>query len=375
MRLVCSCFEASPFYIFINAFIISIFWAVLLPAQTMKNSSDRSLDFSAVEAYFMLTDKMKQNIEPTDKEWHMFFEAPINSIMIYVGALDTTKFKNDLRNTYLTPDTPLEQIDDKALQHHYKYKSHEKDLREHIHFLKSSNVLDSIQKYLSPYLPARLCLKENIPRQHYIFYGSEDATGGSDMVINDLLLSYKIDNYRLGLLSAHEAFHSIVSKSFADMILNQSNENNSNIDLLYFLSNISQEGVADLIDKPLLVKTQSPLKKETELLFEDEVILTAKYIRKLDSLLKNTEGNFTHNFSSLFQNFSKNGGHIPGRVMGITINNCGMLPALLPRIEDPILFMELYNKAVQNCELALPCFSRESLTYLDKLKQRYLKKQ
>jgi hypothetical protein len=362
------------FNIFVNVFIISFLSVTLLSAQPKKSDTNETLDFSAVEAYFRLTDNMRQNITPTGQEWAAFFEAPINKLMVSAGALDTTKFKNDLSNVYLTTNTSWEHIDDKGLQHHYKYRRYENELRQHIDFLKSSNVFDSILKYVSPYLPLRLRHKENIPRQYYIFYGSEDATGGGDMVINDLLLSYKIDTYYLGLLSAHETFHSIVSKAFGDLILTSSSGNDPTIGLLYFLSNISQEGVADLIDKSLLMKPQSPLKTETDQLFEDERALATKYINGLDSLLKNSKGNFNVAFPTLFENFSKHGGHIPGRLMGMTINNCDLLPELLSRIEDPVAFIELYNKAVEECKLSLPLFSEESLAYLNKLRTHYFKK-
>lgn len=361
-------FKANPLVVFTMVFLVFSLPAVLLHAQSSKNYSDESLDFSAVESYFLLAGRLKQNVEPTSEEWNRYFKAPINALMISAGALDSTEFKDQLRRTYSNTNTSSE-----GLQHHYRYKFHSEDLRRHIYFLRSSQVLDSIFNYLSPYLPGRLSRKENIPRQYYVFYGSEDATGGIDMVVNDLLLSYKIDNYRLGLLSAHEMFHSILSKAFADMIISF-DENGRNIDLLYFLSTISQEGIADQIDKPLLMRSDSPLKVETELLFQDELTLTTKYIKQLDSLLNTSEGDFSHPFVTLFGNYCKNGCHIPGRLMGKAIEDCGLMQDLVPRIEDPVLFIELYNKAVIGCGLDLPHFSDESMMYLDKLRQRCFKR-
>lgn len=365
--------KANPIVIFAMIFFGYFSSSVLSYAQLSTNYSDEFLDFSAVESYFLLGEKIEQNIEPTTEEWKRYFEAPINALMFSAGALDSTEFRSQLRRAYADPNISSKHIDVKGLQHHYKYKAHNEDLRRHIHFLKSSPVLDSIYIYLNPYLPKRLSRKEDIPRQYYVFYGSEDATGGIDMVINDLLLSYKVDNYRLGLLSAHESFHSIVTNAFANMLLTPDVESNANLDLLYFLSTISQEGIADLIDKPLLVRPGSPLKKETELMLEEELESATKYISKLDSILNITEGDFPHPFSVLFGNYCKNGGHIPGRLMGKAIEDCGLMQDLVPQIEDPILFIELYNKAVISCRLDLPRFSDKSIKYFVRLRQRYLK--
>lgn len=361
---------------FIYLIVLSLYFSLNTAgiAQTSYSSSNKYLDFSAVESYFLLTDKLETSIEPTDQDWQNYFETPINRLMIYGRALDTTAFRSSLRNAYLTNSKALSSEVHSELIHHLKYKKHQKQLKEHISFLKSSNVVDSIQKYLYPYLPERLRSIENLPKQYYVFYGEEDATGGGGMVINDLLLSYKIDTYHLGLLSAHEAFHSIVSTSFVNMITNQSGDNDLNIDLLYFLSNLSQEGIADLIDKPLLMLPNSPVKHKTELFFQDEKQLAATYISKLDSLLQNSEGNFTQSFQTLFNGFSKNGGHIPGKIMGATIRDCGLLPDILPAIEDPVLFFEVYNVAVKKCGSELPVFSPESLGYLKRLRNQYYKR-
>lgn len=358
----------------LHALVIALSSVVSVKAQTMRTRADEMLDFSAVEAYFVLSDQLAQHIEPLGKEWTMFFEAPINSLMISANAFDSIKFANDLRRTYSAEDSKaLTNDDDKALQHHLKYKDYAAELKSHIQFLKTSSVTDSIFKYVRSYLPDRLFSINDIPKQYYIFYGSEDATGGIDMVINDLYLSYKIDRYRVGLLSAHETFHSIVSKAFANQLVNVTAADQSNIGFLYFLSNISQEGVADLIDKPLLLKSESPLKDEVNKLMTDELALTTQYLIKLEGLLKNAKGTLSQNFNDLSMNYSKHGGHIPGRLMGKVIKDYGLLSNLVEKIEDPVVFFEVYNEAVKKGKVQLPTFSKESLRYLDKLRLQYYK--
>lgn len=327
-------------------------------------------DFSAVDAYFVLSERLQKKLEPTNLEWKGFFKSPINLMMISSGVLDTAEFKQDLRKVYSKSGYHLDR-NDAHLEHHMKYKVNEKKLKDHILFLKSSNLNDSILKYLRPFLPDRLWTIQKIPKQYYIFYGSEEATGAPGMVICDLHLSSIVDNYRLGLLSAHETFHSIVTAAFSDLIKTPEGNYDPNMDLLYFLSNISQEGIADLIDKPLLSKKESPLKVEVAKLRENEVQKTINSITKLDSLLEMANGNFALDFYSLNSDYSHSGGHIPGRLMAQLIQDSGLLPQFLPYIADPIRFLELYNEALVKTKSNLPGFSKRTMEYLNDLKQKY----
>ncbi|MDJ1473041.1 DUF5700 domain-containing putative Zn-dependent protease [Xanthocytophaga flava] len=327
------------------------------------------VDVSAVKAYFVIADRFKVHQKPSAKEWASLFNSPVHAMMITAGALDTTKFKHAMQTVYEngTTNTPT----DPELAHHLKYQKLEKQLLAHISFLESSSIQQNIFNYLQPFLPPRLLAKNKLPKQYYIFYGNEDATAGPGMVINDLLLSYKIDGYKLGILSAHETFHAVVSEAFANLLKDGFSNQDPNAILLYFLSNISQEGVADLIDKPALTQSGSPVLQEMKALTENETILSKQYITKLDSLLQAKGTNIDYNL--LFQGFSKNGGHIPGRVMGQAIKQAGLLSVLIRSVEDPVSFFELYNQAIQKNKSELPLFSETSIAYLKQLKERYFK--
>ncbi len=73
------------------------------------------------------------------------------------------------------------------------------------------NVADTVKSILYPFLPKRLQSDELFPALYYMNYGAPEATGYGGIVIHDLLHSYRIDSYKFGLLTAHEAFHSIVA--------------------------------------------------------------------------------------------------------------------------------------------------------------------
>ncbi|MDJ1503293.1 DUF5700 domain-containing putative Zn-dependent protease [Xanthocytophaga agilis] len=348
--------------------------------KTLSQLPTDFIDVSAVKAYFVIADRFRAHQEPTVQEWTSLFTSPIHTMMITAGVLDTTKFKHDMQLIYtegMAKNKTEAKNDAKNVQtdsdlaHHLKYQKLEKQLLAHISFLEASSIQQNIFSYLQPFLPARLLIKDKLPKQYYVFYGNEDATAGPGMVINDLLLSYKIDRYKLGILSAHETFHAIVSEAFTNLLKNDFSNQDPNAILLYFLSNVSQEGVADLIDKPALTQSNSPVLKEMESLTENEIMLSKSYITKLDSLIQAKSTNIDYNL--LFQKFSKHGGHIPGRVMGQAIKQAGLLPTLIHSIEDPVLFFELYNQAVQKNKSELPSLSVTSLSYLREIRERYLK--
>jgi len=196
------------------------------------------------------------------------------------------------------------------------------------------------------------------------------------MVINDLFLSYRIDKYKFGLLTAHEAFHSIVSVAFQLALKKNINNNAIDFNLLYFLQNVSEEGISDLIDKPLLLKKGSPVYNEVKQLTTDDETLSIKYIRSIDSLLMLSLASEHvlqryNDFADLSNTFGRNGGHIPGRFMGTVIQKAGLLQKHIIAVEDPISFILTYNEAAKKSGKKYPVFSKESIAYLQKLKAKY----
>ncbi len=246
-------------------------------------------------------------------------------------------------------------------QYHYAYKQQLKVLENYTAGLRRLNVADSIKRLLYPFLPKRLQKEESFPVLFYLSYGSAEATGSSGFVINDLLNPYRIDQYKYGMLAAHEAFHAVVSIAFQQNLKPNIDYNTAEFSLLYFLEIISEEGIADLIDKPLLLQKRSPLYKEVSAMVANDETLAVASIKKLDSLLSHAYNNalalqpYT-SFSALANAFGKNGGHIPGRFMGNVIKKGGMLSANLERVENPITFIEAYNKTASLSPKKYPVF-------------------
>jgi len=341
------------------------------PPQTSK------VNTSAAEAYFKVADAIKSGGSEETTAWHVLFGTPVYQMMIAGGAIDTIALKAEMRHVF-APSTSFSKAELLAKElYHKSYKDNRSQLENYIAVLHKQSVIDSAKALLYPFLPARLQSDSLFPALFYLNYGAPEATGYAGIVINDLLHSYRIDNYKFGLLTAHEAFHSIVSVAFQKALKKNINYNAADFNLLYFLQNVSEEGVADMIDKSLLLKKGSPVYDEVKQLTSNDEIFSIQYIKSIDSLLKlslTSEHVLQqyNRFSDLANTFGRNGGHIPGRFMGTVIQKQKLLPKHIIAVEDPLSFILTYNEAAAKENAGkYPVFSKESIQYLQKLKAKY----
>jgi hypothetical protein len=80
-----------------------------------------------------------------------------------------------------------------------------------------------------------------------------------------------------------------------------------------------------------------------------------------------------NSFTAFANAFGKNGGHIPGRFMGMAIMNSGLLQDHLESVEDPVSFIITYNEAVKKSKAKYPLFTKESIQYLQQHNDKYWK--
>ena len=342
--------------------------------------NSEKVNTSAAQAYINIATKIQSGDSANSIKWSKLFSTLPYQMMIQGGAIDTTTFKSDMLTVFSPSYLENNSLQNERQFYHYEYKKILSVLEGYVKRLDSTDVVDSVKKLLYPFLPQRLQLTELFPKLFYLYYGTPDATGMSGLVLNDLLLSYKIDNYKFGALTSHEAFHAIVSVAFQQKLKENINSNSLEFNLLYFMENISEEGIADLIDKTILGQKNSPVYETVNKLRNNDSTLSIVYIKRIDSLLTitNTSDSLLNKYSSfaaLSNHFGKNGGHIPGRFMALVIKEGRVLNAKIQSVEDPIAFFLNYNQAVIKLKKKkYPVFSDASVSYLKKLKNKMLKK-
>jgi len=356
--------------IFVTGLVLLTYCSFGQTTQTNK------VNTSAAEAYFKVADAIKSVTGEENTAWQLLFGTPIYQMMIAGRAIDTIVLKAEMRHVF-GPSASFYQAELSANElYHKSYKDNRSQLENYIAVLHRPGIADSIKALLYPFLPVRLQSDSLFPVLFYLNYGAPEGTGYGGIVINDLLHSYRIDNYKFGLLTAHEAFHSIVSVAFQHALKKNINYNAADFNLLYFLQNVSEEGIADLIDKPLLLKKGSPVYDEVKQLTSNDEIYSIQCIRSIDSLLKlsltseHVLQRYNH-YSDLANTFGRNGGHIPGRFMGTLMQKEKLLQKHIITVEDPISFILTYNEAAKKNGGKYPVFSKESIEYLQKLRTKY----
>ncbi|RYZ26625.1 MAG: hypothetical protein EOO10_15020 [Chitinophagaceae bacterium] len=331
---------------------------------------------AGAEAYFEIASALVKGGDKHTVSWQRLFQAPAYQMMIAGNAFDTAVLKSNMQQVFSPASTEGKHTFTASERYHKAYKDNQKQLESYTKMLHQLNVVDSVKALLNPLLPLRLQREELFPTLFYLNYGSAEATGFGGVVFNDLLHAYTIDKYKFGLLAAHEAFHAVVSVAFQQKLKSDIDYSAADFNLLYFIQNVAEEGIADLIDKPILLQTNSPVYKEVKQLTEGDESPSIILIKKLDSVL--TLANRSDqalqqysDFTALASAFGKNGGHVPGRFMGDVIKKAGLLPTHIDAVENPFSFLLTYSEAAKKNGKKYPYFSTESLQYLQKLKAKY----
>lgn len=344
-----------------------------------QTNSSEIVNVSAAQAYIKIAKQLQSGDSENSIQWSELFGTQPCQMMIQGGVVDTMAFKADMSAVFRSNPTGNKPLQSERQFYHNEYRKSLHALEQYIMRLAKADVVDSVKETLYPFLPKRLQSANLFPKLFYLYYGSADATGNSGLVLNDLLLSYKIDNYKFGVLVSHEAFHAIVSVAFQQKLKANINYDSPEFNLLYFMEIISEEGMADLIDKPILGQKGSPVYAIVEKLRNNDTILSMTYLQRLDSLLTQTNASGSilskyASFQSLSGQFGQNGGHIPGRFMRLVIKEGKLLDNQIQSIEDPVSFFLNYNHAAITLkEKKYPIFSEASVDYLKKLKHNLLK--
>lgn len=331
----------------------------------IENKTDQSIDITAARLYFQIADTLMTDKQPSADLWNSFFNTQINKLLISGQRLDSSIFKREMSRVY-NPSNSFTAAKNETELYHLEYKRLLPELKQHLANLQSMSITQKVKNYLYPYLPTAFRNAAFLPKQYYIFYGSEDATGLNGIVINDLLLSYKLDRYLPGVLSAHEAYHAINNKEFNHKISKSINWADTRAQVFMFINLLAEEGIADQIDKKHIFNSESPVKTNWEDINDNYENNSKVLIKRMDSLFTKLQRDsmLTIPQNDFFSLYGKFGGHWPGRFMGETITKNGMTKELFSNFKDPFHFMLIYNAAAKKDPSKPPCFSEDALKYL-----------
>lgn len=356
-----------------NTILTLIFLLVALGAPTITCAQStlplNNVDTAPIDLYLGITEHIKTNGTLDETLVRKYFSHPIVSLFKQRPGFDSVKFLNNLKAVYSNKPVSASQQDDDYLLMK-KYFQNETGIRKGLELVKQTNIGETVKKRLRPFYPKSVNL--DTIQLHFVYMFLDEGNGGvPGYVLNSALQTSYLEGKHIDIISAHEAYHTITNSIFMDRFkllfgATRSDTIANNQNLLWYMQIVSEEGIADLIDKKIISSSKSPLAEEVNKLRENETIRAEKRIQQLDSLLADTSG--TLNFLSL-NDILENGGHIPGRFMAERIMKANLLEKFIQHTGNPFQFFYLYNEAVKG-QLSVPRFSEKSISNLRTLEYK-----
>lgn len=249
-----------------------------------------------------------------------------------------------------------------------KYKQNEPAIRKSLQYLKTKNIDALVKKRLRPFYEPGF--KLDTIALNYVYLFIDEGTGGvPGYVFNSALQTALLPADVIDIITAHEAYHTITSGIFNarySRAFNGAELTDHEQQLLWYLEIVAEEGMADLVDKPILASRKTGLSDEYNRLRENEYSRAQQKISLLDSLLAAGANNkfSAFNVSSVLEN----GGHIPGRYMALQIRKANFND-YLKHTGNPFQFFYHYQDAVKGSR-DNPQFSEKAMAALKQLEEK-----
>ncbi|RFP65211.1 hypothetical protein D0N36_10135 [Hymenobacter lapidiphilus] len=324
----------------------------------------QTVNVDAAERYWEMTDALRRDQPLTDNTWNAFVAVPANRryIASVFSEKDLKSYRRAIEVIYRPSLDSLRQARLKAESWYYvlneQYRQREPEFRAYLQqTAQQPGYLDLMYQLAYEYLPA--------PARHpvanlqlaYVAIGN-DAISEQEGLVFSLKSAIDWNKPKAGILEGHEIHHQLrpgLDFSFADS-LDQT--------LLYALNMSLNEGLADLIDKSVFMRSPADsAETRSWLLAGAPAVLQAtaawptaprpelRYYRRLSN---------------------GSNGHLPGFFMARTIERNGLRPQLLAASDDPMAFFLLYQRAARRDKTRPPTFSGASVAYLKSLQKKYV---
>ncbi|MFD2247514.1 DUF5700 domain-containing putative Zn-dependent protease [Pontibacter ruber] len=340
-------------------------------ASFAQTAEAQQINIEAATRYWEITDALRQNQLLTDEVWNSFLELQGNKV--YVKSVfnepDLKAYRKAVEVVYMPQHDSLLQAKLKAGSWYYvlvnDYKTNEAKHRKFVQDTKENpQYLDLMYKLAYEYLPQRARTRVEDLKLYYCALGN-DATSRSEGIFFSINSAITWGNVKEGALEAHEIHHQIrPGKDFGTI-------SEADMGLMWALSAIQNEGIADQIDKRVMLQKGG---NDAALLEEWLLKPAPAIIQKLDTILltlAKDAGKASHPVKHYSQMFRGSGGHIPGFYMASVIERNGYRNKMVETADDLFAFVRLYQKAAAKDKSNAPVFAKASMAYLKKLEQKY----
>lgn len=352
--------------------LVTVFTATF--AQMEPGVPKGRVDTRGLEEYIRIAEQLQKNKKVPEREWKSLFATPLFYLAINKAKFTTaSQLKQDITLAY-TPGKTLTEADQKTVAYHLKYKAKLPQLKAYANRIKDGHYRKALQKFLYPFIPVRLQHDSLIPPVVITWYPTLEANGLEDMILQDALGTYYADSIATGVLTAHEAVHSLFTAALKRRIKIQLAETDIRYSAMLLLSGVAQEGLADLIDKDILNVPGTPLYDLQQGFMQAQNATFRSTVIGLDSVLQAVAaGKEPGNASAVRAAIMQYAGHIPGREMAKTIQKAGLLRQVIDEAENPFPFFYAYNQAVAKLKSDYPVLSPTAIAVLKGLEEQLIK--
>ena len=381
--------------------IITLILMIFIEYGCTKDTKNQNpnFEFTGVNEFYMIVDILKQNKEPSKKQWERLFETPgykrlsqeipedfFRKLIIVSYMLGKDKEKEKLLVKMSKQENKFWEMftinSFTAFEYSYRnreeiietinelktYPYTEKAVTEALNFLPESSVTDYpfVSFVIFPdsrgYIPICIAINNKLKEKENL----------SDEIINKLN-EQGYSPERISVLGlAHEFFHYYRDK---ELDFKMPERNSDEFDLIWILNQIENEGIADQIDQKQLYFGKGCF-VETEIvnLKLEEQKKQPDMVRKLDSLLIEFQKNPIQRktLGRKIRYLPSRSGHPLGFYMANIIHEQFGKEPLIDVVRNPFAFFCLYNEAAKKDSKA-PIFSDKSIELIKNLEEKYIK--
>jgi hypothetical protein len=349
--------------------------AVLTGCNDPPPPVNPGFDFSAMAPFWEVHDSLTADREPSTEEWAALLNSP--GYRALTRSEFTNEFFQESFRLALMPsrkdefETALaDERQARFLRHYVDVSRRRDELERHLEHLQSSSIVAPIIQRTQEYLPP--VNVEGSPQVAFVIFANDGRA--YEPIVIDLLASISWD---IESFLAHEFHHWYRNRL---RILDFSQADPADADLLWTLNQIQAEGIADLIDKrPWVLEGASPpqgAERYAEI-YRQNLEATPELLKTLDGLLVQYSGPPERRaaIGAQVRDLIPQSGHPTGFYMAALISSRLGHAALIEDLGNPFAFVRAFNEAATQAGRPSLKLSDTAMAVLNDLEQQHLESQ
>ncbi|WP_290797080.1 DUF5700 domain-containing putative Zn-dependent protease [Halomonas sp.] len=349
-----------------------IFFCCVNPVQT------DSLDFSGVDHFLEITATLDKDADPDPVDWETLFDTPGYS-MLTQSEFEREFFMESFRLVFMPSrqEELQKRLDEEKnkpphfrfLHHYLNVKQHRQEVADFSDSLRvnAGELLDQSAEMARKYLPA-MQTEGYIPVSFVVF--ANDARGYTPVVI-DAFFAMELGE-KLHYLIAHELHHFYRNQILA---FDRDHIGPADADIVWVIDQIHAEGVADQIDKRVLISGEDGPMHDMADRWEEMVAEAPVFLKRMNEALDGVAAGYEGmgDAGTRLREILPMSGHPVGFYMtNLIIRELGK-EKLIEQTGNPLAFFRLYNQAAQQATSGdPPVLSAGAMEVIGELESRYV---